>query len=518
MDSRGVTPLIGFILILLLVMIGLGIVQSTFPDKYKHVEAQHQRELQSQLFDLKNTPSSVRSYKFDMGINYPQSLFFLSPSPNPTSMSFEEFNIKLDYTELLSNGSEVERTKNLTSTRVTITPNYMYYPQESLVMENTAIFKNVSGDRFIELSDQIQFTNSVKIEILNATYKSPSRSFSTTDSISVIKNPLSRGGNVLAKNLSISFESVYPDYWKDIEGYDVSVTDNEVNMEKNGSVILSLYRSSIGTSGSDNTSYTSGHTRIIKKYDHILKFESGETDVLNLIEVLDGYNNPVSSYRVEGTSSIGSLRAGTEFTDTYGEAHFTYDAPAVEDCRIGNITFTCPSCTGQNSVNYGIIITKADGTCSQSLVGDEALVYAGSTSVKPPNTINIPSTEVSDKAFLSKDENVYLETSASADGQYAAHRFNFSVGSFVDKINVRWNGKGGSHDYNGVTLYIWDYDQNKYEILDTEYHSSGETWLESVVDSHASKYIDRGYMTLLVAQNGDKDSKLYSDYLVVNTE
>lgn len=517
MDNRGITPLLGFILILSLVMIGLGIVHSTLSGKYKQVEAQHLRELQSQFLDLKNTPTSATSYKFDMGINYPQSMFLTNPSPNPTTISFEEFEMGLEYTEILTNGSEVVRNRNLTSTRIFLAPNYMYYPKDSLVMENTAIFKNISESHYIELSDQILFTDTTRIELLSTPYNSSSRFISTTEPTSIMKNPISSGGYVLAKNLSVTFESVYPEYWKDTEGYNVSISGNEVTMEKSGNVILSLYHSSIGTSISDTPSY-SGHTRIVKKYDYVLKFKSSETDVLNLIEVIDGYNNPIPGYQVEANSNIGSLRTSKEFTNLYGEVHFTYDAPAVDECKIGNVTFTCPACTDQHSVNYGILITKSDGTCTQSLCGSDALVYEGGVSIKPPSTNDMPSTEVTDKSFILEDDNIYLKTSDPGDGEYAAHRFNFSVGSSVDKINVRWNGKAGSHESNGATLYIWNYDESKYVIMDTEYHSSGETWLESVVDSHTSEYISNGYATLLVVQNGDRDSKLYSDYLVMNTE
>ncbi len=518
MDNRAITPLVGFILILLLVMIGLGIVQSTLPGKYKQVEAQHLRELQSQFLNLKNTPTSATSYKLDMGVEYPQSLFLSTPSTQSTTISFEDFNLKLDYKEVLTNGSEVHRTRNLTSSRISIAPNYMYYPEESLIMENSAVFKNISGGGYIEVSDQLQFTDTARIEILSSTYNSSSRSISTKDPISIIKNPVSRGGYVQAENLTVTFESVYPQYWKDIEGYNVSVDGNTVTMEKDGTVILSIYRSSIGTSAtSDTSSYLTAQTRIVKKYDYVLKLKSGETDILNLIEVIDGYNNPIPGYRVEGSSSIGSLRTSTEFTNTYGEAHFTYDAPAVDECRIGNITFTCPECTGQHSVSYGILITEPDGTCTQSFCGDDASVYEGNTSIKPPYTNNIPSTEVTDKSYISEDDNVYLQTLAD-DGSYAAHRFNFSVGSLVEKISVRWNGKGGSHDNNGATLYIWNKAENEYAVLDTEYHSSGETWLEAVIDSRTQDYISSGCVTLLVIQNGDEASKLYSDYLVVNTE
>jgi len=95
----------------------------------------------------------------------------------------------------------------------------------------------------------------------------------------------------------------------------------------------------------------------------------------------------------------------------------------------------------------------------------------------------------------------------NGNGNYSAHRFNFSISentSKITKINVTWNGKGW-HDRvppndNGSTLYIWNFSSASYDQLATT-TSGDEVTLTGEKTTSISSYINAGNMTILVKQN-----------------
>jgi outer membrane protein assembly factor BamB len=114
------------------------------------------------------------------------------------------------------------------------------------------------------------------------------------------------------------------------------------------------------------------------------------------------------------------------------------------------------------------------------------------------------------------DDNVYASNQSTANGNYAAHRFNFSIDdneeSWITKINVTWNGKGW-HDTagnNGTCLYIWNSSgSGAYEELDSDLTTGDEVTLTGERDSDISNYINSGNVTILVKQ---KSPQTYDDF------
>ncbi|MFO7966989.1 MAG: hypothetical protein R6U44_05260 [Archaeoglobaceae archaeon] len=374
MDERGVSPLIGFILIILLVVAFLGAVQSTIPDRCKKVEGEHIHQLEGQIADVKNIPSTITTHKIVMGADYPQYLFLMTPNTMSATLIIEDFNFTLEYKQILANGSRVERNKNITTSRITVSPNYLYYPRESLVLENTALFKRTAEDTYIALSDQTVFKNEVNLDLIEYPHASqgyqgsqgsPSRSFTGNDNFYLTVEPVSGGGSVLVEDLQITFESVNPRYWEGIPDYDVEVSDNKVALKKKGPTSLKYgYALIYGSSTSTEVDYSeyasqnwdlSTQTKLVQKIDHPLVLYSNETELLDVLLTVDGFDNPVGGFRIEGTATLGKITPRDRHTNSQGEASFLYSAPQVKHkSQKGELTFKCTNCTTQKIITYEV--------------------------------------------------------------------------------------------------------------------------------------------------------------------
>ena len=106
------------------------------------------------------------------------------------------------------------------------------------------------------------------------------------------------------------------------------------------------------------------------------------------------------------------------------------------------------------------------------------------------------------------DDNVYASNQSTANGNYAAHRFNFSIDdneeSWITKINVTWKGKG-THESAGATkgakLYIYNFTSAAYEHLQTSANVETEVTLTNEKTSGISNYISStNNVTVLVNQ------------------
>ena len=164
--------------------------------------------------------------------------------------------------------------------------------------------------------------------------------------------------------------------------------------------------------------------------------------------------------------------------------------------------------------------------------GTDKWAFKDEVGANPPNTANDPSTPFSSNnpdeyGYIKTDNEVYQTDDSDSNGNYAAHRFNFSIDDneedFITTINVTWNGKGW-HDngssYNGTYLYIWN--GTGYEELANNTTTGDEVNLTGQVTSSISNYISSsGNVTILAEQKSaqttpDRDtfySHIATDYV-----
>jgi len=192
-------------------------------------------------------------------------------------------------------------------------------------------------------------------------------------------------------------------------------------------------------------------------------------------------NNYAIFWRGHDDNSDGWISAGFQVSGLEGEA---YVHPVLAVLKLTNITHVYDFSTG---------------------AGVNKWAYRYQVGANP--TANDPSTVFTavQYANISVDDDLKVNDVTTTNGNYAAHRFNFSIAeSAPEKINVTWIGRGyrgavGGQD-EGATLYIYNFTSGTYEqlastTLDTEVTLTGEK------TSSISSYINSGNATVLVKQN-----------------
>ena len=107
----------------------------------------------------------------------------------------------------------------------------------------------------------------------------------------------------------------------------------------------------------------------------------------------------------------------------------------------------------------------------------------------------------------------------TGNGNYSAHRFNFSIAesvSSIAKINVTWNGIGDHEQNNiddGAVLYIWNFSSTEYEQLADSGDTDAEVTLTGERTANINNYINTGIVTVLVEQKSAQTTQGQTDKL-----
>ena len=139
--------------------------------------------------------------------------------------------------------------------------------------------------------------------------------------------------------------------------------------------------------------------------------------------------------------------------------------------------------------------------------GTDKWAYEKEVDARPPTSNGVPSDVVSsiDYGKIKTDDEDYKQSDSATNGNFAAHRFNFSIDdneeSWITKIRVTWNGEGwhdnGGND-NGTYLYIWN--GTGYEELANNSGVGIDATLTGERTASISNYINSGNVTILAEQ------------------
>ncbi len=352
-DERALSPVIGFILIIQILIIFLSVVQTTvLPSTFKKVEYENIKEVQKELTKFSSLSLTGEEISFTISTpRYPNYLFLLSPESASYSINTEPVTINLSYTEILPNGSKIRTFKSYKSNRLYITINNYFYSKTTFIFENTALFsKSPSG--IATISKQKIIDSSINIPIifgnLSSSYNSPK---------DFVFQVASSGGYIYAENISISFESVYPDYWRSVKN--ASVNGNRVTIHQS-SGILRIIAYSL------NEEVNREPYRVVKlnPFD-TYNLSVGDSKELGVV-VLDRFNNPVSGVEVNVlvNGGIGSVIPQNLKTDSAGRAYTNFKA---ENTGNGEVIFR----TSGKYVSYRINVLSPSGIVKGGLFNVE---------------------------------------------------------------------------------------------------------------------------------------------------
>ncbi|MEM5824006.1 MAG: CARDB domain-containing protein [Archaeoglobaceae archaeon] len=358
MNSKAVSPLIGFILLMAIVMGLIGILQSTaVPQWNKAVEAKHLSELKygvagvSEVISLSASTGNPAKIVLKAGVDYPNYYVLVSPPKASTTISTKDLGIRVDGTIAIE-----EKTS-----AILVEPNYFYSWRSKLIYEHSAVLR-LEDSFVLKESDQISFSNnSISLYIIKANFNS----FATTESANLIFIPVSIGGrNLFSGNISFEcFDEKTAEWWNSTLS-EVYRNNSEVRVSRNGNVvnIENLKNITLSISVFEAYALSSGEVTVNPSLKNLnltplspLSMTVSKNSVVLLGVRVNGAYGSVKNVPVSITdTSIGNTIV--LFSNDVGEVWYSFYAK-----EIGSYTVTFS--VEDDSRSFNIEVVQQAGSC-----------------------------------------------------------------------------------------------------------------------------------------------------------
>ena len=351
-DERGVSEVVGAILVFGVVVALLAIIQSqAVPAANKAVEFNHNQEVQGDIVDLQEAASrsgalgTSETVKIRAGTTYPSRLFFFNPSPPSGSIQTEKGpDVKLRNVE--AKDSEIRQylgggTKTLETKRFSYTPNYNEYrnPPTS-TLEYGVLYNQYDNEENVIVNEG----SVVRGNQITLTFFGGELSQGESGPVSLETRPASAPARTV---------SVQPFLGNDIEiklptklsatTWETDILGGEDNVRRvdpvtgEDAVVLVLkgtqdtYDLRMSVVGIGPNSPNPDSAYMISR-DGSLVTTGQSTPALVTLEVRDKYNNPVANEEIElnliaegGGQPTGSLAQSSVTTNRQGQATVEYE-------------------------------------------------------------------------------------------------------------------------------------------------------------------------------------------------
>ncbi|AEA47054.1 Ig-like domain-containing protein [Archaeoglobus veneficus] len=370
MQDRAISPVVGMVMILAIVAGFMSIVQTQqLPQWNKQKEAEHYKLLVSEFSRIPYILStgSTASISLDAGLNYPDVPLLVNPPDALSTLQFEERNITVKCKIILPDNTEKNFERKYNSTAIRLIPHYFYSPERELVLEHGVVFEKwANSNKPIPVTDQITFTKSrINIPIIDASDGSV-----TAAKFSLKLSPASYGGEVIAKDINVTFETEFVDWWYEC----LKKIFGEGNVTNGTNYVTVIIPEAI----IDVSSYVvgdviddfNGSSEVQRKLEMLIPFQnelvvsSGDVERID-VQAVDNYGNPISGLVINASVNPSGLGDVTQSatTNSRGIASFYFTAGGAGD---GTIEF--------NTVYRGV---SKSVTVNVTVVGNVAIGIIG---------------------------------------------------------------------------------------------------------------------------------------------
>ncbi|MFN3383443.1 MAG: DNRLRE domain-containing protein [Archaeoglobaceae archaeon] len=231
--DKGVSPLIGFILLMAILMGMIGILQSTaVPEWNKAVERRHFTTVKYDFVKASEAISNLNENPLKVvlkaGVDYPNYYILFSPQKASTTISTIDLSINIAGTQ----------TMNTKTSAIILEPNYLYSSRSKLVYEHSAVFRLENDIALVE-SGQIfsRNENEINLNIIKAEFTT----FATTEDATLVLVPITTGKNVFSGSITFeSYNEKTAERWEEIlslaglsvvrEGRNITIQANNVTL------------------------------------------------------------------------------------------------------------------------------------------------------------------------------------------------------------------------------------------------------------------------------------------------
>ncbi len=351
-DDRGVSEVIGAILVFGILVTLLGIIQAqAVPNQNQEIEVQHTAEVESDLINLHQTISAVsangngQSSSISAGTDYPSRLLFFNPPPvqgkietsDPQNITIE--NIEADNSEVqdyVSSGSP---------NSIVINSSRLRYRAEYNEIQNEPTVRYEYGVLYSRFDDGLTVKNEgavidgPRINLLGiegnySTASSRQQSLSV-EPVSAPARSVSISGDGSGNNIEIELQSnLSASEWREL--YDPSSSSRIVGISNSGSnrVLFELdpgfdYELRLSKVALEQGVSKTEPAYIVPVQPGVTNAGVGEPVIVEY-EVRDRFNNPVSGVTVEVEDPAGRTVA-TKTTNSEGRVTAQVTPPATQD-------------------------------------------------------------------------------------------------------------------------------------------------------------------------------------------
>ncbi len=475
MGERGVSVLVGFILLMMILMLLLSVIQSVgVPKICEKYEAKAMNSYLEAFSKLSSELAGGESATLTLeSVYYPNYLFLLTPSPSSFNLVTKNETISISFQAVLPNGSVQSFELQVPSKLIVLTPGFYYYPSNELIFENTAVFRKVNS-KMIVVSQQKMV--GAGVTVVGITGKDISISSSSPQSFYF---SLLSSGSVDVKNVTLTFDSVNPDYWKEVGA---TVNGDKVTFKLNNTVLyFRIY--GLETQKLFGVKENFGG-RVLMLENSKISITKGQTVELG-IKVVNDYFQPIAGVNVSVKSNVGSVSISKLKTGANGIAKVSVTAEYS-----GDVTFTTP----YGKATYHITVTSiplpsGSGPFSVEWVNKSELdsyygnVWNASKDVEktlkvsvnyngePVNGVNVNFVSTNTSVVYVPTQNTtvngYAEVNAVAENNGSTTLIAYVAGSY-DTLNLSvigvswWNS---NWKYRIPIIIHSEYNLNNYQIL-----------------------------------------------------
>jgi len=363
-DSRAVSPLIGFILLMAIVMGLIGILQSTaVPQWNKAAEARHLSTLKYEVADISRVISISAStgnpakVVLNAGVSYPNYYILFSPSKASTTITAKNLSVRVDGSLQIQDQSSA----------IVVEPNYLYSSRSRFIYEHSAVLREeMNGVILVESSQSAFSSNSIHLAIVKAKFGT----FATAETASIILVPESVGGSSIFNGyIELEcYDKNTAQWWNEtlssIYGQDnVSVVNNttvKIRNLQNIPLSISVFSAYAVSAGEILPELPQRVLKLANVSQRDFTVYQGSTVIL-IAKVVDNYGNPVRGVTVSIQDSCNGNSGQT--SDENGLVVYYFNAACVG----GNtVTFSANS----SSIAFSIqVLLPPSGGGSQLRIG-----------------------------------------------------------------------------------------------------------------------------------------------------
>jgi len=207
-DDKGVSEIIGVILIFGILVLFLGILQSiSVPGWNREIEAAHFNIIYDDILDLRQVMQETaifnltRTTVLHVNIDYPTRIFLHNPpKPGATISTYNDKKISVNY----SDGNPPVYYNSCT---IKIKENYNYFSAPELIIEHGMIIGN-NGHISYTIDEPLMNNKTIDLYLVECS----NNSFGTTSSMNIHLFPVMIS-DISVNNASIEFTTEYKELW-----------------------------------------------------------------------------------------------------------------------------------------------------------------------------------------------------------------------------------------------------------------------------------------------------------------